>query len=336
MLLFPIVILLILLMLSLEKNMVGVNNTGERKQQLAVRGIFAVYIIFSHMYRNSNVFDNSIGSTIISIISPSLLCLFFFYSGYGAMYKYERNGSTSFREALISWVKKLITPAVLAFVVAYVLEYTVSGSVKPLSVSTILNELGGWFLKTMLVLQAVFWICSKFATKIQYFIIGLLVSTIMVIVAMRIVGLQSYYYIDCFAFVFGAISCAYPKAWNKLVTSKSVVVFSGLFTIFMGGIPILLQHGILPSRMGIGLIVGFINSITQVILYQSLIAYFKFKSDNIFEKLGKYSYEIYLSGPCAFVLAINMASNDFTYYLIYTVFCIGIGVGLNKIVSSFK
>lgn len=88
--------------------------------------------------------------------------------------------------------------------------------------------------------------------------------------------------------------------------------------------------------MGIGLIVGFINSITQVILYQSLIAYFKFKSDNIFEKLGKYSYEIYLSGPCAFVLAINMASNDFTYYLIYTVFCIGIGVGLNKIVSSFK
>lgn len=83
--------------------------------------------------------------------------------------------------------------------------------------------------------------------------------------------------------------------------------------------------------MGIGLIVGFINSFTQVILYQSLIAKFKFKKDNLLEWVGKYSYEIYLSGPCAFVIALQFAQGCISYYVLYSACCICIGVEIKKL-----
>ena len=103
---FPIILLFVVLVLSLGENTIGESNTNERNQQLAMRGLFACYIIFSHMYRNSDVFDNSMASTFISIVSPSLLCIFFFYSGYGAMYKYAKKGTVAFCDCLSTWIRK--------------------------------------------------------------------------------------------------------------------------------------------------------------------------------------------------------------------------------------
>lgn len=232
---FPIILLFVVLVFSLEKNTIGETNTNERNQQLAMRGLFACYIIFSHMYRNSDVFDNNKASTFISIVSPSLLCMFFFYSGYGAMYKYVKKGTVAFCECFATWVKKLIIPAAVAFIAATVLEYITTGSIKPLDLFSVINELGGWFLKTLIILQFVFWFNSKIVRKEKYFVLTLLVMTTVAIAAMRLMGLQSYYYIDCFAFVFGAASYMYSRQCSVLISNAVIVVISGIFTIFMGG-----------------------------------------------------------------------------------------------------
>lgn len=158
--------------------------------------------------------------------------------------------------------------------------------------------------------------------------------TTVAIAAMRLMGLQSYYYIDCFAFVFGAASYMYSRQCSVLISNAVIVVISGIFAIFMGGgIPILLQKGILPSRLGIGLIVGFINSFTQVIFYQSLIMRFQFKKGNVLKWIGKYSYEIYLAGPCAFIIAMQFAHEPIIYYVLYSICCVCIGAAISKITS---
>lgn len=211
------------------------------------------------------------------------------------------------------------------------LEYVATGSFDQLNLFSVINELGGWFLKTLIILQFVFGISSKIARKKEYFLITLSVMTTVAIVAMRLIGLQSYYYIDCFAFVFGSASYMYSRQYSMLISNAVIVVLSGLFTIFMGGVPILLQKGILPSRMGIGLIVGFINSFTQVIIYQSLITRFQFKRGNLLKWIGKYSYEIYLAGPCAYIIAITLSRIDIMYYFAYMVLCVVFGVAIHVI-----
>lgn len=59
--------------------------------------------------------------------------------------------------------------------------------------------------------------------------------TTVAIAAMRLMGLQSYYYIDCFAFVFGAASYMYSRQCSVLISNAVIVVISGIFAIFMGG-----------------------------------------------------------------------------------------------------
>lgn len=232
--LFPVLVLFIILAFSLEKNTIGTTNTVERNQQLAMRGLFACYIVFSHMYRNSDVFDNSMASTFLSVVSPSLLCIFFYYSGYGVMYKYIKNGVTSFRECLSTWICKLIIPATLAFVAKMVLD-TITNSHVQLSPIVVINELGGWFLKTLIILQLIFWIISNIIKREEYFVFALFCAIAIAVAVMRLIGLQSYYYIDCFAFVFGAASCIYSKQWFKLVSNRVIIASCGIFTILMGG-----------------------------------------------------------------------------------------------------
>lgn len=86
-------VFLFLILISFDKSgCIDCANSYDRVQQLSMRGVCAVIIVFSHMYRNTQMYSNPIASGIVSVFSPSLLCIFFFYSGFATMYKYRIRG----------------------------------------------------------------------------------------------------------------------------------------------------------------------------------------------------------------------------------------------------
>ena len=297
-----------------------------------MRGICATFIVFSHMYRNTQIYNNQLVAGIVSLISPSLLCMFFFYAGFAVMYKYKKlGGGQRLYKCLISWNKSVIIPAAVALILSYVQGHIWGITEEERTIGIIFNELGGWFLKTYIILQVLFWISSLLVETNKQLLVLLNILIVASMILMRIVNLQSYYYIDCLAFGLGAFSCVYDNIWKKIIGKKISFYSCVCLTVLIGGgIPILLKLGIIPAIGGVGLLAGILNSLSQCVMYQGVMARFKFKSKNIFLFLGKCSYEVYLMGPCAYTVALNIAKTSTTYYIIYIIYCVIGGLLLNK------
>lgn len=92
-----LVFFVVLVFLSFEKKELNndCSNSYDRYQQLSMRGICAMIIVLSHMYRNTQIYNDQLAAGIVSLISPSLLCMFFFYAGFAVMYKYENRGGAN-------------------------------------------------------------------------------------------------------------------------------------------------------------------------------------------------------------------------------------------------
>lgn len=53
-----------------------------KDSQLAIRGMFVLLIIFSHMFRNTENYSDQLSASILHFLVASIVCIFFFYSGY--------------------------------------------------------------------------------------------------------------------------------------------------------------------------------------------------------------------------------------------------------------
>lgn len=102
-------------------------------------------------------------------------------------------------------------------------------------------------------------------------------------VVMKGIGLESFYYIDCLAFSLGAYSCVHEASWKRILSNPLIYIMCTCFTLVIGGvIPTLFRAGIFPVIVGIGLVIGVLNSLTQSIMYQGLMSRCKFSPNNLF------------------------------------------------------
>ena len=94
------------------------------------------------------------------------------------------------------------------------------------------------------------------------------------------------------------------------------------------------RYSIVSTGFGIGVILGFANSISEVVMIQILLSHICFKGKNLLNYLGKYSYEIYLAGTFAKPLALIVCSNRIWYYSLYLSLCIVGGLLISRICNN--
>lgn len=151
----------VILFLSIEKNEPQLLTNGNtRNQQISVRGIFALLIILCHMFNNTGIYDSPYASKIINLVFPSIVAIFFFYSGYGLTFQFRIDTAYDFQKKIVKNTIKLFLPATIAFLIA---ELTAAEKFQYSSIWDVLSNIGGWFPKTLLYLYFLFFLVAYFA-----------------------------------------------------------------------------------------------------------------------------------------------------------------------------
>lgn len=226
---FPIILLLIILLSTQKMDKIRYSNSANRTQQQCIRGICTIAILFSHMFSNYKVFSDTLANQVLRSLFPSLVGLFFFYSGYGLMHKYLTKGRRNPFTIVFHLIIKLAPIIIVTYVIQEALEYAVYGEIGSLEI-----PLGGWFTKSLFVLYVVFAVMQTSKQK-MVLILGITAGVFAYIIIGYKIELSSVYFMDCPLFILGAFLKAYEEKIKSLFENNAVFVSSSIGTIVWGG-----------------------------------------------------------------------------------------------------
>ena len=300
-------------------------NSCNRDSQLAIRGLFVLIIILSHMFRNVVTYNDLVADSVLHFFFPSIVCIFFFYSGYGLMFNFMKGKQKTCMSQVAHYLKKLGVPALITYLITIFIAFFSKQEIPAIS------SIGGWFAQVLLMLYVSYAIFSHFADSPFKLLVLETVFVGAFTVGAKILGISSFVFIDLPAFLFGMLVRLDESRFQKLFAKNWFFFASVMLTLLCGCYLAMARFGIAPNGLGIGLLLGFINSISEVIMMQILLTHIFFKERNLLNFLGKYSYEIYLSGAIAKPLALMICTSQMGYYSLYSSLCILCGFIISKI-----
>ena len=299
-------------------------NSCNRDSQQAVRGLFALIIILSHMFRNVVTYNDLVADSVLHFFFPSIVCIFFFYSGYGLMFSFMKGKQKTCMSQVVHYLKKLGVPALIIYLITVFIAFFSKTEIPAIS------SIGGWFAQVLLLLYVSYAVFSHFADSPKKLLVLETVFVGIFTVGANILDIPSFIFIDLPAFLFGMLVRLDERHFQKLFGETGVFIASVMLTFLGGCYLAMARFGIAPNGLGIGLILGFINSISEVVMIQILLTHICFKERNLLNFLGKYSYEIYLSGAIAKPLALMICTTPIGYYTLYSSLCILCGIIIAK------
>lgn len=95
-------------------------------------------------------------------------------------------------------------------------------------------------------------------------------------------------------------------------------------------------NSMLPSGIGLGLIIYFFAIISQCVAVQCFLSRYEFKRNTIIEKIGSHSYESYLSGGIAMTVALCFSTNRCTYYILYGGVFLLVGAMIHLLINKSR
>lgn len=300
------------------------NRAVHRENQIAVRGVFVLLIIVSHMFRNVEEYADKFSVSVLHFFFPSIVCIFFFYSGYGLMYNFTKGKRKTFVNQVVGYVKKIAVPALIVYLLCAIIAFFSKEKIPAIA------SIGGWFAQVLFLLYMSY---TAFSHLIEsplnlLYLEAIFVGILTVIV--KVCSMGSFVFIDLPAFLFGMVVNLEEKRFQKLLNNKWFFILNIGLTFTGGAYLAMLRYGFAPTGFGIGLVLGFINSISEVVVVQILLTHLCFKDNNLLKILGKYSYEIYLAAAFAKPVTLMICKNRIQYYTLYLSLCILGGVLVSK------
>lgn len=325
-----LIVLCILVLLSIEHRWEEYNyeRCCNKDSQLAIRGLFVLLIIFSHMFRNTENYSDQLSASILHFLFPSIVCIFFFYSGYGLMFSFMKGKQKTIHSQMAHYLKKLGIPALIAYLITVFIAFFSKNKIPAIS------SIGGWFAQVLLLLYISYAIFSCIVDSAMKLLVLETVFVVGFTFGAKILGVSSFVYIDLPAFLFGMLVKLDEDRFRKFFQKKSILIASVILTGGGGGYLAMARYGIVSTGFGIGVILGFANSISEVVMIQILLSHICFKGKNLLNYLGKYSYEIYLAGAIAKPLVLMVCSSRIGYYSLYLTLCIVGGLLISKICNN--
>lgn len=262
----------------------------EHKNTIALRGICAVEIVIGHIgaaSRDPWLFLNRKAGVLI-------VGLFFFLSGYGLMFslrKKEDYLAGFFR----SRMPKILLPAVLVYIIYYILELIGTPADTRLTVTlkyfSLLkfSEKMNWYVTELLFLYVIFYLFYRYF-KVKTANIILSVSCVCFVVICYLAGAGNTWYGSTLCFPLGILFCCHEakllffvkkKYWFVLPLSLAATGV-GIFLFFMN------EHSFISNVAG--------RSIASIFFCVGAVAVLmKVRIGNrITEWIGKISYELFL------------------------------------------
>lgn len=323
-----IFILALLIFLSISKvSTPSYENSNDRNQQIAMRGVYTVLIIFCHMYKNRVGYQLDIASDILKIIAPTVVGIFFFYSGYGLSVQFNKNNNFSLTSKLTKSIIKLLIPAIIVYLVhvGITMIFNIINGIEIYSNIDSPINIGGWFVKSLLICYWLFYILAYFIKNKRVLFAANVGMALLGIIICKLGNVPSTYYIDVFTFILGIFAGFFSTAWKKLVSSRMLYVVSIVMSLVSGFIIVEINKGIIPSGVGVGTLVGFAASIFYVYAIQVTLTKICFQKESIFYWLGKRSYYIYICEPIALLISVNLTYKSISYYALYLILCVTVG-----------
>ncbi len=264
----------------------------------ALKGIFALAVLWCHVSLASELFLGSILSPLFGSFGYLSVSVFFFISGYGIMEQAQnkRDYLKTFPKCRILsiWVLNLF------LVVVYTAYFCVVRGILPSFVMicqslTIGNSVvgTGWYLQVVVLFYLLFWISfSMFSEKRALRILEYCICTYIILASF----LASSTWYECsLSFLMGVIwSQNKQKIDTKIIQKswyKGILISGGIFVISF----LLSAKAVLPGTLAIILRRFFkiLSSPTFVLLVGIVISRMDL-SNKCLEFLGKYSLDIYV------------------------------------------
>lgn len=293
-----------------------------KKGTLSLKGLAILMIIVQHLGQNYHV-------GAVNPLGPIGVFIFLFCSGYGLQQSYKISGTKRyFRKKIVKVYIPFLVSILLFCVFTKILKLHVVINIFNFMFLIDLPQGSFWYLRLQFYWYFVFWILKnlKIPNKANAIcMMGLSVLTIF------LSSFNALYIWQVFSFPMGVIAADYMK--TKIATKKIV----GIVLIFIASVIVKKLPIVDGNELGLADIsCGLIMTIAGAILLIELVKRIKVKNSNllVFEKVGGYSYELYLSH--ILFLDYLKSSGNIATYLFITLFCFVILAILNKIVLRFS
>lgn len=276
----------------------GINVSDNNKSEYIslenstrIKGFFALVILAHHIIQ----FGNDHNGIILHRVGYIGVAVFFFYSGYGLMYKL-RNDENYLDNYFKKRLLKIIYPSVIVYAL-YVFEDYLMG--RPHSIIDVLKSLvngvpigvGTWYMIFIIVFYCYFWLVSIIAKRnIKKVIVAIGLFVVLWIIGCNLVGYGQVWFVSSLSLFVGACWDEVKGKVHEICDKNYIVtLLISSFVFIILEILVLNSHGDTPLYF----IYQIVGSTVFVILLQVL----NYKIQNkgkILDFLGGLSLEIFM------------------------------------------
>lgn len=311
---FYIYMMTLLLIILASVRTVKSDEIYSLEQNMNIRGILALMVIFNHMFTQAYMLGN---------IAVSL---FFCFSGYGLIRGYK-NKKDYFKGYLRKKINKILIPYVLINILYCLWNvYFVERNMNILKILTSFFTAEympvAWYVIVQMLLYLLFFVIYKYLKvndRTKFFILA--ISELIITGFLYLVGCGSWWYCSILAFAFG-IFIGEKKTIIKF-SKKILLVLTIMFIItYVYSYVLVIDDGI------VFLLIKYSQSILICAIYSIASQKYTIKS-KILRCLGENSFIIYMIHPFVFRIFSNYNFfSNFKFLEVISIILISLGISI--------
>lgn len=289
-------------------------------QTKSIQGIFTVLVLLSHAstymsFENANILDKLFLS-VNSKIGQLMVCMFFFYSGYGIMFKSKQDNNY-----VDGFLKKRFLPVYLKFVVCilfYIVFNIAFGTINNYSLKEILlsfvawTKIGNsnWFMFVTFYLYLMFYFCFKLLKnkKMHVKLYALIFAVFAyILVFSLLLNKGAWWYNTILCFPLGMLFCYKIDAFEKIFFKHYYLVLALLLIAFAG-------LYLLQDRVPFGWAYCVMACVFCLIVVLFTV---KFKVQNpVLSFFSKHIFSIYILQRIPYIFFSNIIVNKYLFFIV--------------------
>lgn len=275
------------------KSWIAQSEPLSKSNTLTIRGMVIICVILHHITQYFNVYG--IGAKLFLHTGYIFVGIFFALSGYGNYISYSKNkigNGTTLKWTLNRIIKLYISCSlVIIFSVLSIMIFkyenalSIKGILKYI-VTLTLPKWNNWYLKVQLILYIVFALIYRYVKKYKLPVFSTLI--ILMIIAMYVNGLDSYWYNSNLCFCLGIFLAKYKENIMNMAMFKKITLVCSLMCFTMLFIVLTLKGPKLSYN--ISSIFISICFVAMILILDTMIPI----NSRLLSKLGNISLQVYL------------------------------------------
>jgi len=223
-----------------QKDYLSLDNTN------CLKGVLAICVFICHFWA-SIATTGAVSCELLIIKTLGRVCTvlgylsvscFFFFSGYGLMFQYQKKGKDYLKGFLLKRIAPLYLICII-FIVFYWLANIILGEQVNHKIflqsfffgGTVISK--GWYLQAILLWYILFFLSFRFAKNDNLKILLLFVSYIFYVTLCLILKLSSTWYECCLCLLLGVLFAKYKDKIDLFLSKKYLISLLGILLLFL-------------------------------------------------------------------------------------------------------